>query len=59
LRVRTETLNELRQADLAKSKRLAIYSFGAAEGLLLDRLNPKWKDGYFVDLLSTDSSFEK
>jgi hypothetical protein len=57
--VRTETLNELRRADIAKSKRLAVYSFGAAEGLLLDRLDPKWKDGYFEHLLSTDSFFEK
>jgi hypothetical protein len=58
-RVRTQTLNELRQADLTKMKRLAVYSFGAAEGLLLDRLDPKWKDGYFEHLLSTDSFFEK
>jgi len=56
-RARTETLNELRQADIAKSKRLAVYSFGAAEGLLLDRVDPKWKDGYFEHLLSTDSFF--
>ncbi len=58
-RVRTQTLNELRQADLTKMKRLAVYSFGAAEGLLLDRLDPKWKDGYFEHLLLTDSFFEK
>jgi hypothetical protein len=58
-KARTETLNELRQADLAKMKRLAVYSFGAAEGLLLDQLDPKWKDGYFEHLLSTDSFFEK
>ena len=57
--VRTETLKELRRADIAKSKRLAVYPFGAAEGLLLDRLDPKWKDGYFEHLLSTDSFFEK
>lgn len=43
--VRTETLNELRRADIAKSKRLAVYSFGAAEGLLLDRLNQTGRTG--------------
>ena len=59
VRIRTETLNELRQADLAKSKRLAVYSFGAAEGLLLDQIDPSWKDRYFKRLLSTDSFFEK
>jgi hypothetical protein len=57
--VRSETLNELRGADIVKSKRLAIYSFGAAEGLLLDRIDPNWKDRYFKHLLSTDSFFEK
>jgi hypothetical protein len=58
-RVRIQTLNELRQAALAKSKRLAVCSFGAVEGLLLDRLDPKWKDGYFEHLLSMDSFFEE
>jgi hypothetical protein len=58
-KARTETLNELRGADLAKAKRTVVYSFGAAEGLLLDRLDPKWKEVYFKHLLSTDSFFEK
>jgi hypothetical protein len=57
-RARTETLNELQHIDLAHSKRTAIYSFGAVEGLLLDRMNPRWKEGYFKELLSTDSLFE-
>ena len=55
---RTETLNELRQADLREWKRTVVYSFGAAEGLLLDRLNPKWKDEYFKHPLSMDAFFE-
>lgn len=54
----SETLNELRQADLREGKRLVVYSFGAAEGLLLDRINPKWKAEYFKHLLSMDSFFE-
>jgi hypothetical protein len=58
-KARTETLNELRQADIAKSKRIVVYAFGAAEGLLIDRLDPKWKDAYFEHLLSTDPFFEK
>jgi hypothetical protein len=56
-RARTETLNELRRVDLAKAQRGAIYSFGAVEGLLLDRLNPQWKHEYFIHLLSTDALF--
>jgi hypothetical protein len=58
-RARSETLNELKRANLSEWKRTVAYSFGAAEGLLLDRLNPKWKDGYFKHLLSMDSFFEK
>lgn len=58
-RARTDTLNELKKADLAKWKRVVVYSFGACEGLLLDRLNPTWKDGYFRHLFTLDPYFEK
>jgi len=56
-KARSETLNELRRAKLSEEKRAVVYSFGAAEGLLLDRLNPRWKDGYFKHMLSMDSFF--
>jgi len=55
---RENVLNELKQVDLAKSERVAVYPFGAAEGFLLDRINPNWKDDYFKQMLSTDSYFE-
>jgi len=54
---RAETLDELKQANLAEWKRTAVYSFGAAEGLLLDRFNPGWKKDYFNNLLSMDPFF--
>lgn len=57
-RARSDTLNELKQADLAKWKRSVVYSFGASEGFLLDRLNPKWRDGYFQHLFTLDPYFE-
>ena len=57
-KARTETLKELQQADLRKWKRTVVYSFGATEGLLLDRVNPKWKDEYFKHPLSMDAFFE-
>lgn len=56
---RSETLSELKRIDLAKAKRTVVYSFGAAEGLLLDRINPRWKDEYFKHLVSTDTFFEQ
>jgi len=58
-RARQETLDELKHADLAKWKRVVFYSFGGAEGLLLDRLNAGWKREYFQHMFSTDSYFER
>lgn len=56
-KARSETLNELKRANLSEWKRTVVYSLGAAEGLLLDCLNPKWKEEYFKHLLSMDSFF--
>lgn len=58
-RARADTLNELKKADLAEWKRVVVYSFGAAEGLLLDRINPHWKGAYFKNLFTLDPYFEK
>jgi hypothetical protein len=57
-RARTETLNELKMSDIGKSKRGFVYPFGAAEGLLLDRLNPEWRSEYFKHPFSIDALFE-
>ena len=58
-KARDETLDELRRADLREWKRTVVYSFGAAEGLLLDGLNPRWKDEYFKHPLSMEAFFQK
>lgn len=58
-KARSDTLNELKRIDLANSKRGVVYSFGAAEGLLLDRLHPKWKDDYFQHIFTLDPYFDK
>lgn len=57
-RFRNDTMKELSQADLAKWKRTVVYSFGACEGFLLDRANPKWRDGYFKNPFTLDPYFE-
>lgn len=57
-RARLETLKELKQADLAKWRRVVVYSFGAGEGFLLYRLDPKWREGYFQHLFTLDPYFE-
>ena len=45
---RQTTLDELKSVSLAQRKREAVYSFGATEGMLLDRLRPNWKASYFT-----------
>ena len=55
---REQTLNELRHVKLATAKRTAVYSFGAAEGLLLDRLHPNWKAHYFEHMFALGPLFE-
>jgi hypothetical protein len=40
---------QLQTQKLSESKREVIYSFGAAEGLLLDEINPRWRRRYFVE----------
>jgi hypothetical protein len=57
LTARARTLDELKHIDLAQSKRESFYSFGAAEALLLDRLNPNWKTEYFQHLATTEPLF--
>ena len=57
LTARARTLDELRHIDITQSKRESFYSFGAAEALLLDRINPEWKSQYFQHLLTTEPLF--
>ncbi len=57
-KMRARTLEELQHVKLATAKRDAVYPFGCAEGFLLDRLDPKWKDGYFRHPFTLDPYFE-
>lgn len=58
-RARGDTMSELKKADLASWKRVVVYSFGGCEGLLLDRVEPGWKDAYFKNLFTLDPYLEK
>lgn len=57
-KARAATLSELQSIQLNEAKRSAVYSFGAAEGFLLDRLNPDWKKHYFEHLFTLSNLFE-
>ena len=54
---RAATLKELQGIKLAEDKRVMFYSFGAAEGFLLDRLRPEWKKQYFEHPFTLDEFF--
>jgi len=57
-KARTATLSELKQINLAESKRTVVYSFGATEGFLLDRMHPGWQKQYFQHPFSLSVYFE-
>ena len=42
-------LRQLETQKLGESKREVVYSFGAAEALLLDQINPGWRRRYFKE----------
>lgn len=54
-----QILSSLPTLQLEKSERLVFYPFGAAEGLLLDRANPKWHSHYFTEKFYVDRYFMK
>jgi hypothetical protein len=57
-KMRARTLAALEQVKLDTAQRLAVYPFGCAEGFLLDRILPGWKDGYFEHPFTLDPYFE-
>jgi hypothetical protein len=42
-------LKQLENQNLGKTKREVVYSYGAAEGLLLDQIKPGWKRRYLAE----------
>ncbi len=50
-------LKQLAAADLATSKRVLFYALGAGEGLLLDRLDPTWRQRYLTEKVYLDKYF--
>jgi hypothetical protein len=46
---------QLSTQKLGESKREVVYSFGAAEGLLLDQIRPGWRRRYFVEKFNLET----
>ena len=52
-------VHELSTLKLENYKRVAFYPIGAAEGLLLDRSNPRWRSRYFPEKFDNSSYFTR
>ena len=54
-----ETLRrELSRMTLPEARRTVVYPFGAAEGLLLDRERPCWREQYFERMFTLAPAFD-
>lgn len=51
--------NSLLNLKLNVEKRVCFYAIGFAEGLLLDKLNPKWHDRFLTDKFYIENYFKK
>jgi hypothetical protein len=54
-----QIMGRLPELKIEKSERLVFYPFGAAEGLLLDRTNPRWRGRYLTEKFYLDRYFVK
>jgi hypothetical protein len=45
--IRKRILDDIHTPDLVKARRTVVYSLGAAEAMLLDRVHPGWQNSYF------------
>jgi hypothetical protein len=52
-------ITDLQKMSLDKWQRVAFYPFGAAEAMLLDRVNPNWKKRYFAEKFFLDKFFTR
>ncbi len=57
--VKSGILNELITGQLDDYKRVKFYALGAGEGLLFDRINPRWRQRYFIDKFYLDKYFDR
>ena len=51
------TLDEIRTLDMTTWERTVFYPFGLIEGMLLDEVNPRWRDSYFTDKFALEKFY--
>lgn len=47
--IRQRIMNDLEKPDLAARKRVAVYALGAGQALMLDRIDPGWRERYLSE----------
>lgn len=52
-------LKSINQSKLETEKRVSFYAIGFAEGILLDKQNPKWQDKYLTNKFYIENYFDK
>lgn len=52
-------LNSISKSKLDIEKRVSFYAIGFAEGILLDKHNPKWQEKYLTDKFFIEYYFDK
>lgn len=57
--IRTGILSQLPALSLTKLHRVAFYTYGAAEAMLLDRVNPDWQRDYMSRKFFLEKYFTK
>ena len=57
--LRKNIARELATLNLSGWKRVAFYPSGAAEALLLDRVNPSWRSRYFTERFALEPLYRK
>ena len=51
-------MSQLLNADLEEQRRTAFYHIGAAEGILLDKVSPGWRDHYFTQKFYVENYYD-
>lgn len=57
--LRSKIVEQLQTLELDRYRRVAFYPFGAAEALILDRIEPRWKRKYLKEKFYVDRYFER
>lgn len=52
-------MNNITSLQLNTHKRVCFYDLGLAEGILLNKLNPKWRDQYLLDKFDVTNFYLK